>query len=90
MTREQSLEKPWQMQVLEGCIDGIACIKEEKERLEVCQALFNLIVHGGFCNDKQALVPLQDAEDPNYFNLVKAEDAKKIADLRGSMGRRLC
>lgn len=72
--------------VLQACIDGLNDIPKEDERIVACAALVNIMLHGGFCSDKQPLVPIPDHKNPTMVRMVKQKHAQSIMQLRNGFG----
>lgn len=75
--------------VITGCAQGFEAIKDEERRINCMQALINAIYSGGFCDDKQQLVPVPDSKNPQFITLMKLAKAKQVAQLRNSISTRI-
>ena len=70
--------------VLNGIISGLMALPE-MQRMEVMQAVLNLMLHGAFCDNKEPLSPIPSSEVQGQFDLLKQSDAEKVLQLRSTM-----
>lgn len=71
--------------VLNGIIEVLSGLEDETRELQVCEALINIVMDGGFCRDKQPMALLVDARDPGMRRLHKMQEARRILTFRSSI-----